>query len=437
MNQVVYNTSRGRILEMTNPTFFKNMSRLAIHFDPILIFFAPFYWFFPSPTILLIIQVIIVAFGALVIYKLSFLILKKRTISFLFFLLYLLNYQIARSLLFDFHPVVLAIPFLLSAFYFYHLKKLKLYYFFIFLSLLTKEHIGLFLVFLGLFYFFVFKDKKNGSFTFIIGFLFFITINFLVIPHFRQESHFALSYYNDLRNKETIFNLLTKDKIRYLARIYSPFLYSFFNPVIIISFPELMINFLSNNSNMRAIYFHYQSLILAGLFYGLILGYRSFEIFFKKNRLSKKFFFSLFLIFNLYYFYLYYPLPYFVKEKINFLEISDQTKKIIYFWQRNLNNEKIKVSTTPKLAPFFTNRRFYLNFLFDYAFYSLGYTDEEIFRMNKENYRMVDYIIVYQKEIGDLSKENATTKLYNNLLKDNDFKLIFNEAEIQVFKKIK
>jgi len=68
MDQVVYNTSQGRFLEMTNPTFLKNMSRLAIHFDPILAVFAPFYWLWPDFKILLIGQALIVGLGGLVIF---------------------------------------------------------------------------------------------------------------------------------------------------------------------------------------------------------------------------------------------------------------------------------------------------------------------------------------------------------------------------------
>ena len=50
MNQVVYNTSRGWLLEMTNQDLKKNVSRLAIHFDPILAAFAPFYKLYEGPA---------------------------------------------------------------------------------------------------------------------------------------------------------------------------------------------------------------------------------------------------------------------------------------------------------------------------------------------------------------------------------------------------
>ena len=114
MDQVVYNTSRGRFLEMTNPNFLKNTLRFAIHFDPILAFFSPFYYFWPKFEILLVGQVLLVGLGGMAIFLLANLLLKDKKVSFVFALLYFLNFHIARSLVFDFHAITLAIPLLLS-----------------------------------------------------------------------------------------------------------------------------------------------------------------------------------------------------------------------------------------------------------------------------------------------------------------------------------
>src|SRR3989339_2000501 len=88
MNQVVYNTSHGRFLEMTNQDLKKNVSRLAIHFDPILAVFAPFYKLYEGPEVLLIGQAIILGLGALAVYLISQKILKKNLTSLIFALTY-------------------------------------------------------------------------------------------------------------------------------------------------------------------------------------------------------------------------------------------------------------------------------------------------------------------------------------------------------------
>src|SRR3989339_1470374 len=118
MNQVVYNTSRGRFLEMTNQDLKKNVSRLAIHFDPILAVFAPFYKLYEGPEVLLIGQAIILGLGALAVYLISQKILKKNLTSLMFALSYLTYFAVQRAALFDFHSVTLATTFLLFALYY-------------------------------------------------------------------------------------------------------------------------------------------------------------------------------------------------------------------------------------------------------------------------------------------------------------------------------
>src|SRR3990167_10386932 len=139
MNQVVYNTSQGRFLEMTNQELIKNTSRLAIHFDPILALFAPFYKIYSGPEVLLIGQSIILGLGALAIFLISQKVLKKNLISLIFSLTYLFYFAIQRAALFDFHAFTLATSFFLFALYFNLVNKNKLYFLFIFFALLTKE----------------------------------------------------------------------------------------------------------------------------------------------------------------------------------------------------------------------------------------------------------------------------------------------------------
>ena len=78
MNQVVYNTSRGKFLQMTDQVMKKNIDRMAVHFDPILAVFAPLYYIYQGPETLLIVQTVILALGAWAV----FLIAKKIGIKF-------------------------------------------------------------------------------------------------------------------------------------------------------------------------------------------------------------------------------------------------------------------------------------------------------------------------------------------------------------------
>ncbi len=444
MDQVVYNTSRGRILDMTNQTFNKNMNRLAIHFDPILIIFAPFYRIFPHFSLLLIFQSFIVGLGALAVFLLGTKIIKNELISFLFSLLYLLNFQNQRAVLFDFHSVVLSTSFFLFAAYFYEIKHYFWFFLFIFLSLLTKEHVGLIVVFFGLYIFIFRKNLKIGLLTSLLGGLFFVITNNWLIPYFRQDTHFALKYFSDFGSsgKEIFISLIKRPEL-IIEKIISPKnygyhqrliygnLYSLFSPFIyLIALPEYLINLLSKNDNMRSYYFHYQSIIVAFSFYSLIKGLKNFHDLIR-NKIVKVFIFLIFLFGNIYLFYHYSPLPFFTKEPVNYQINNDQLFDVLD-WSNKFKDEKIKLATTPKLAPFFTQRIFYLNFLYDSSLHSQGYSDEEIFAAKKGSYRLADYVIIYKREIDT----KAAKKIYQQLIDDKNYQLIFNQNEIEVFKKI-
>lgn len=434
MNQVVYNTSKGRFLEMTNQELIKNTSRLAIHFDPILALFAPFYKIYSGPEVLLIGQSIILGLGALAVFLISKKILNKELISLVFSLLYLLYFPIQRVSLFDFHAVALSTSFFLFALYFNLVNKNKLYFLFIFLALLTKEHVGLVVIFLGLYLIFVKKQKKIGIVTSVLGSIFFISTIYFIIPYFRGTEHFATKYFFDIKSRLTTIFV---DGFSYVKLLILPNFYSLFSPLtLLISLPEWAINISSSNNNMRSIFFHYNSAIVPFIFYSLILGYRNFNKLIK-NKLIKNLIFILFIVLNLRSIYLYNPIPYFVKRPVNYSELSPITKSSLALWKEKLKDDNIKVSTTPKLAPFFTNRRFYYNFLYDSAFSEMGLTEKDIFKNEVNKYTLADYVIINKSEIGDVNKKTLPIKFYQKLRDDHDFKMIFSDDNgIEVYKKI-
>ena len=434
MNQVVYNTSQGRFLEMTNQELIKNTSRLAIHFDPILALFAPFYKIYQGPEILLIGQAIVLGLGALAVFLISKKILNQDLISLIFSLLYLLYFPIQRVSLFDFHAVTLSTTFFLFALYFNLVNKNKFYFLFIFLALLTKENIGLVVIFLGLYLAFVKKQKRLGVITSLTGLIFFVSTVYFIIPYFRGGEHFATKYFFDIKSRLTTIFI---DGFSYVKPLILPNFYSLFSPLtLLISLPEWAINILSSNNNMRSIFFHYNSVIVAFIFYSLILGYKNF-LNIVKNKKLRVIFFAIFIFLNLRSVYKYNPVPYFVKQPVTYKEIDSIKTNSIKIWQNNLKDKNIKVSTTPKLAPFFTNRKYYYNFLYDSAFSEMGLTEKDIFKKEMNKYVLADYVIINKSEIGNINKKTLPVKFYQKLKDDNGFKMIFSDdQEIEVYKKI-
>jgi len=451
MNQVVDNTSRGHFLEMTNQQLKKNLNRMSIHFDPILAAFAPFYLVYRSPAVLLFGQVLVVSLGSLAVYLIARAVIKKAGIALLFALSYLFYFQIQRMVLFDFHAVALATSFLLFAFYFRLMKKRLPYFIFIFLSLLTKEHVGLVVFMYGLYLMFFSKDKRTGTLTAAAGVLFFVLAVGWVIPYFRQESHFALRYFEEFGDSPlriflnifahpllTLKKIFSQDSINYVIRLFTPLPFIVFSPLtLIIALPEMLINMLSINGNMRSFFFHYSAISVAVLFYSAILGYRSFCQLTGKRKAFVKAAVFLFVVLNGYSFYLYNPWPKgLVRSPVEYKDIDPIKKKSLDILVTKFENDRIRLSTTPRLAPFFTHRRYYHNFLFDTAYLSAGQTDEEVLKNKLGTYQGSDYVIIDKEEIGNVDSGSLSVKFYQHLRANEDYVMIASDDwTIEVYAK--
>src|SRR5262249_41450766 len=70
MVQAVWATAHGHPLRVTD-LHGDQISRLAAHVDPILVAFAPLWWLWPSPDLLLVVQAVAIALGAPAVYRLA------------------------------------------------------------------------------------------------------------------------------------------------------------------------------------------------------------------------------------------------------------------------------------------------------------------------------------------------------------------------------
>jgi len=307
MDQTVWNTLNGRIFQLTDPNGTNVISRLSFHADFILILLSPFYIIWSDPKMLLLIQTIIVALGAVFIYLLSKHIVKDKNLSVVLSFIYLLNPSLQRANLYDFHGVTLASTFLLATFYFFVRKKYFLFLLFAFLSAITKEQVWIIIALFGLYIPIsyitgiipvqglslkkIFVDKNFikqfifGMFIFLISISIFYFLIFYAIPKARGSQHFALSYYSEfgdspgniiknifLTPQKTISTVFQKDRIEYLRELFLPvgFLPFLYLPTLVFASPDLVINLLSNNSQLHQIYFQYTSTITPFLFISTI-----------------------------------------------------------------------------------------------------------------------------------------------------------------------
>lgn len=302
MDQTVWNTMRGKIFQFTDPDGTEIISRLAAHADFILILVTPFYFIWANPKMLLLIQTFVLGFGALFIFFIAKEVLKNKKIALLFSFLYLLNPGIEHANLYDFHGVTLATTFLLGTYYFLKKEKYFLFSIFAILSAICKEQIWIVISFFG-FYIFIVNFKENvikkifGIIVFITSLLIFYFLISYAIPNARGSQHFALSYYSDFGNSPNqviknlitsphkIFNLILQpDRLSYLFQLFFPLGFlSFFSPLLLVFIlPDLTINLLSSNSQLRQIYFQYNAVITPFIFISALSALKALRKWFPK-----------------------------------------------------------------------------------------------------------------------------------------------------------
>lgn len=437
MNQVVYNTSQGWFLEMTNQDFGMNMSRFAIHFDPIMALFAPFYWLLPSPTVLVVGQALLVGLGAIGIYLLGMHLTKEKLASLFFAVVYLCYFPVQRGLLFDFHSVVLATPLLIFAVYFSLTKKYIPAAIFIALALLTKEHVGLVTGLLGLYLAFFKKEYRFGLCVATLSFIIFGLTFFYIIPTARQGEHFALKYISNEDGFTDLSVLVAQSRISYLKMLLLPQLpLIIFSPIpFLIAAPELGINLLSQNSNLRSFFFHYNSVIVVFVMWSMLSGYARMKKMIRKPMYQYAIM-AAFIILFVQQIYLYGPLPVrFVRHPHEVWIVSQEKKDVIAHWQEVLSDPLISVASTPRIAPFFTNRRYFYDFLYDPTFGSMGHSDDDIISAVAK-YEKADFVIINKAEIPTDNPEGLTERFYQHLISNTKYQRVADYQEIEVYKKI-
>ncbi len=302
VDQAVWNTIHGRPMHFTTqPDVGDN--RMGMHVEPILFGLSLAYLADADPRVLLVLQTLILALGAIPLYALARRRLGGRWAPLAFPFAYLMLPALQAANLFEFHAVTLAPPLLLAAFYFLDraappagsatptpgARRDWLWYAaFLFLALTCKEDISLLAVLLGL-YVVVFRGRLlAGALTSGVGLVWFVAAVYVVVPHFRPTGSPFLDYYQGLgQNPIAIaWTLLTQpDALR--TYILTPenglAVRSFLLPLaglpllglpfVLLAAPSLGISFVSSNPLLhRMERYHYAAPMIAVAFVAAVYG---------------------------------------------------------------------------------------------------------------------------------------------------------------------
>ncbi len=435
MDQTVYNTSRGRLLEMTHPDLAHNIVRFAIHFDPIMAILSPLYMINASPIVLLISQTFILALGGIAIFLIARRVLKSEWLGVLFAFLYLNYYPLQLTNMFDFHAVIFATTAFLFAFYFLAFEpfKRKLInpiagFVCLTIALLSKENAALTVIFLSVFFAFTKKYKIKHIVVAIASFIIFLFLVFKLIPLFNGAESFAIKYYDFAHPINLIRRLFSADSLKYVMTLLFPFGFtSLFAPTqLLIALPEFLLNLLSSNPNMRQVYFHFTAVLTPFIAISAIYGFNTIKRFFRKK---PKIIFTLIILLVICNIWnnLQFGMGNYKLAKINWNTLQE-----VQYWRKQLKNDQIKISTTSTISPFFTEREYFYNFLYDPAYDQMGETTDDVSK-NIGNYEKADYVIILAKDIPQ--NNSLIQKFYNALKQDQNFSLISNQNGVEVYKK--
>src|SRR6266702_4870765 len=187
MDQVLWNTIHGRFFQFTNQAidWYGPPTRLAIHFEPIILPLSLLYAFHADPRILLVFQTLALMSGALPVFLLTRKYLPEWPIfAVLMAAAYLLSPALLGLNIFDFHPVSLATPLLLYAMLALTYKRYVWFLVACVLACSCKEDIPLAVAVFGILLIWKYKLPRLGI-TLIIGGLLWSFLSFkVIIPHF-------------------------------------------------------------------------------------------------------------------------------------------------------------------------------------------------------------------------------------------------------------
>jgi uncharacterized membrane protein len=290
MDQAIWNTSQGRVLQVTIQPGVN--IRLAGHVEPVLVLISLLYLLYSDPRVLLALQTVVVGLGALPIYLLARERLNSEVAALVFAASFLLFPALEAANIFDFHGVTLAATFLAFAFYFAKRRHGKGWFVaFIILAMSCREDMPLLAAMMGLYLLLrwrgldeegslripVSPDRENwrlGLATILLAGVWFFVAFFVIPSHFSASGqHSQLDRYGYLggssleivrtmvlRPDIVLQHLLTRENASYLVGLLSPtgFMAVFAPHVLLLGLPTLLMNLLSTYAPMRTLGpFHY------------------------------------------------------------------------------------------------------------------------------------------------------------------------------------
>jgi uncharacterized membrane protein len=283
MLQAAWNTAHGDFLATTSITG-EQISRLGVHVDPVLALFAPLVAIWPHPEVLMVAQAAIVALGAVPIFLLGRKWLAHDGLALAGAALYLLFPTLQWATVTEFHPVVLAAPFLATCIWAAEEERYGWLAAASVLALLSKEEVGLSLVVLGVWM--VVRGRRRAGTVLAVASVAWVAIAVgVIMPAFGDGGSPLAGRYADLGGSPTeiaatlflrpweVPEALALDWA-YLLALLAPLLFLPLGAPLLAAaaLPEVILNVLSSHGPQHEITHHYAAVTAPFLVSAALLG---------------------------------------------------------------------------------------------------------------------------------------------------------------------
>lgn len=294
MDQALWNTVHGAPLHQTicnivgDSNCLGDISRLAIHFEPIMFPISLLYLVAPSPKTLQLLQALVVATGAFPAYWIASRRLRSVLAGVAFAALYLAYPELQAAVTYDFHAVTLSAAFLMFALYFMLSRNTVGLFIACLLALSTKEEMPVDIAMIGLCIVVFQKRWRVGGAIVVVSVLWLgmaLAVMHAASPLGHSPTASRYAYLGASPGKAALYllthpvqiirgHVLDSGGIYYLRSLFSPAAYlPFLSPLtLVIAAPAIGINILSSDPTMRSGLYHYNADIVPVLIFSAIMS---------------------------------------------------------------------------------------------------------------------------------------------------------------------
>jgi uncharacterized membrane protein len=291
MTQAVWSTAHWHPFEVTELTG-RQIIRLGAHVDPLLALFAPLWWIWPSPVMLLTAQVAALACGAFPVFWLARKYLASDQAAVCLAVSYLLYPGLQWRALNEFYPALVAVPLVLFAIWFLDEEKFWRFAVFGVLVAASQEQMGLLIAGLGVWYGLRKRRWRIATAIASAGVAWTGIAVLVVIPHFSGGPTPFYSRYASVGGSPSgILRTLVSDPVSVLTAASSSadlrFMFWSFVPLLglfvlaptlsLIALPQLALSLLSDRSADVSLNGNISAPIIPILVAGTILGIARFR----------------------------------------------------------------------------------------------------------------------------------------------------------------